>query len=53
VLPLVVVEVLKILQVQHQVVDHLGVFLGDVGVHSMVVWELLETQVDLKDYLVS
>jgi len=53
VLPLVVVVVLKILQGQLQVEDHLEVVLGDEVVHLMGVWELFGMKVDLKDYLES
>jgi len=53
VLHLVVVVVLKILQGQLQVVDHLEVVLGDVVVHLMGVWVLFGMWVDLKDYLES
>jgi hypothetical protein len=53
VLHLVVVVVLKILQGQLQVEDHLEVVLGDEVVHLMGVWVLFGMWVDLKDYLES
>ena len=53
VLHLVVVVVLKILQGQLPVEDHLEVVLGDVVVHLMGVWVLFGMWVDLKDYLES